>query len=201
MTLFLPEKIVLASSNVGKLKEFEHLFNGLNTKVILQDDFNIKGAEEAGATFVENAILKARHASACSDLPALADDSGLSVGALNGQPGIFSARYAGDNASDIENVNKLLDAMSGLDKLNRVATFHCVLVYMAHAYDPTPFICHGRWQGFILEAPKGENGFGYDSIFYVPDMQCSSAELTHATKNKISHRAKAMAHLKQYFFM
>lgn len=187
--------IVLASSNAGKLKELQSLLNGLN--IVSQSAFAIEDAEETGLTFIENAIIKARHASAATGLPAIADDSGLAVDALGGAPGIYSARYAGADTGlgaaqrDQANNRKLLEALREIPEAARSAQFHCVLVYLRHANDPTPLVCHGQWPGFILPAPAGSGGFGYDPLFLVPERGCSSAELSAAEKNQLSHRAQA----------
>ena len=188
-------QIVLASGNQGKLREFQHLLAKLNIDMLPQSQFNVDSVEETGLTFVENAILKARHAAKISGLPAIADDSGIEVDALNGQPGIYSARYAGEDASDAENNAKLLKNLEGLQETQRTARFHCVLVYLRHADDPTPLVCHGTWEGRILEAPSGDRGFGYDPLFYVPSEGCSAADLPKEVKNSISHRAVAMVKL------
>ncbi len=189
------QQVVLASGNHGKLNEMQHLLGGLNIKLLLQKQMGIESAEETGLTFIENAILKARHASKLSGLPALADDSGLEVDALNGAPGIYSARFAGEHASDADNNEKLLKELSGVEATARTARFHCVLAYMRHADDPTPIIATGQFEGFILEEPRGSNGFGYDPLFLVPDEHLTSAELTSERKNSISHRAVAMQSL------
>ena len=188
-------QVVLASGNNGKLNEMQHLLRGLNIKLLLQKQMGIESAEETGLTFVENAILKARHASRLSGLPALADDSGLEVDALNGAPGIYSARFAGEGASDADNNEKLLKSLSGVEASARTARFHCVLAYLRHADDPTPIIAMGQLEGYILEEPRGNNGFGYDPLFLVPDEHLTSAELTSEKKNSISHRAVAMQNL------
>jgi len=189
------QRIVLASSNAGKLAELQAMMGNMGVQFVLQADLGISDAEETGLTFVENAILKARHASQLSALPAIADDSGLAVDALDGAPGIYSARYAGPGASDQDNNNKLLTALQNVPDEQRGACFHCVVVYLHHAYDPTPLVCHGRWSGHILHAPKGNNGFGYDPLFHVPEQNCSSAELPPEVKNRISHRGLAMQQL------
>jgi XTP/dITP diphosphohydrolase len=186
------QKLVLASGNRGKLKEFQRLLANCGFEVIPQSDFNTPEAEETGLSFVENAIIKARNASRHSGLPALADDSGLEVDALNGQPGIYSARFAGPQNSDQDNNRKLLELLSGLPESQRGARFQCLLVMVRHADDPTPLICQGSWQGRILEQPRGENGFGYDPLFWVEEKQCSSAELPADIKNAISHRSQAL---------
>ena len=163
------QKIVLASNNKGKVREFGQMLSTLNMEVVPQATFNIDDADETGLTFVENAIIKARHASAIAGLPAIADDSGLEVDALNGAPGIYSARYSGEGATDEKNLLKLLDALKDVPDEKRTARFQCLLVYMRHAEDPTPLICQGTWNGRIISEPQGENGFGYDPIFYVPE--------------------------------
>jgi len=185
-------KFVLASNNKGKLREFNDMFASMSITVLPQADFNIEEVEETGLTFVENAILKARNAAQHSGLPAIADDSGIEVDALKGAPGIYSARYAGADASDADNLNKLLEALSGVPTEKRTARFQCLLVYMRHENDPTPLICQGTWEGRILESAQGENGFGYDPVFFVPEHNCSSAELSSEAKNSLSHRGKAL---------
>jgi len=196
-----PRKIVLASSNAGKLTELQQLLQPLGAQLISQAALDIEDAEETGLTFIENAIIKARHASEQSGLPAIADDSGLAVDALGGAPGIYSARYAGVDGGreqrDQANNRKLLTQLQSVPDAQRSAQFHCVLVYLRHTADPVPVVCHGRWHGRILHTPAGEGGFGYDPLFYVPDLQCSSAQLSAAQKNQISHRAQAMQMLLQ----
>ena len=198
-------RIVLASGNQGKLRELQRLLQSLDVELVTQGELGIDDAEETGLTFIENAILKARHASNASGLPALADDSGLAVDALGGAPGIYSARFSeldDDNSTDratrdAANNQKLLQMLDGLHDSQRNAQFHCVLVYLRHATDPTPIVCHGVWHGRILTAPAGEGGFGYDPLFHVPSMNCSSAQLSAEQKNAISHRAIAMQALLQ----
>lgn len=190
-------QVVLASGNQGKLREFQHLLNNLDIDMLPQSRFNVTSVEETGLTFVENAILKARHAAGISGFPAIADDSGIEVDALNGQPGIYSARYAGEHASDSENNQTLLNNLEGLASEQRTARFHCVLVYLRYATDPTPLVCHGAWEGRILDAPSGDHGFGYDPLFFVPSEGCSAADLPKEVKNGISHRAIAMAKLSE----
>lgn len=185
-------KIVLASGNRGKLKEFNEIFAPLQIDVMPQSDFAVQDADETGLSFVENAIIKARHAARITGLPALADDSGLEVDALNGAPGIYSARYAGAGCGDDENNRKLLQALEQVPEEQRSARFQCVLVFMRHAEDPTPLICQGSWEGIILDAPRGHNGFGYDPLFFVPELNCASAELSSEQKQKYSHRGKAV---------
>ena len=186
------QKIVLASNNKGKVREFGEMLSTLNMEVVPQASFNIEDADETGLTFVENAIIKARHASAIAGLPAIADDSGLEVDFLKGAPGIYSARYSGEGATDEKNLLKLLEALKDVPEEKRTARFQCVLVYMQHENDPTPLICQGTWEGMILTEPQGENGFGYDPIFYVPTHNCSSAQLNAEEKNKLSHRGQAL---------
>jgi len=188
---------VVASNNAGKVREINQLLEGTGIRVVPQGDFGVPEAEETGLTFVENAILKARNAAQHSGLPAIADDSGIEVDALHGAPGIHSARYAGPGSSDEDNVGKLLHALESVPEAERGARFQCVLVYLRHASDPTPLICQGTWEGRILEAPRGENGFGYDPVFYVPTHGCSAAELDPGIKNKLSHRGQALRRLRQ----
>lgn len=187
--------IVLASSNAGKLREFNQLLAGLHLEVVPQSQFTVADADETGLTFVENAILKARHAAQHTGLPALADDSGLEVDALLGEPGIYSARYAGPKASDAQNLEKLLHKLAHVPEAQRAARFQCVLVYLRHALDPTPLICQGTWEGRILTVARGTNGFGYDPVFFVPTHACSAAELPAETKNTLSHRGQALRQL------
>ena len=188
----MSKRIILASNNPGKLHEFNALLGGIDIEVVPQSDYGVPEAEETGQTFVENALLKARHASRLTDLPALADDSGLEVDALNGAPGIYSARFAGKGASDEQNLVKLLADLEGLPEDQRSARFQCLLVYLRHELDPTPLICQGTWEGRILTAPRGKNGFGYDPVFYVASHGCSSAELPAEVKNALSHRGQAL---------
>lgn len=183
--------VVLASANTGKLRELAHALAPLGWKLRPLSDFSGEQAEETGTTFVENALIKARHASAISGLPALADDSGLAVAALNGDPGVWSARYAGANASDADNNNKLLKALSGNPQ--RDASFHCVLALVQSADDPDPLIVDGEWHGHILEAPRGGQGFGYDPLFLDPASGRASAELSPDEKRAVSHRGRAVA--------
>jgi XTP/dITP diphosphohydrolase len=191
------KKIVLASSNAGKLLEFQVLLKNRGYDIVPQSEFNTPDAVETGLTFVENAIIKARNACKHSGLPSLADDSGIEVTALKGAPGIYSARYSGENATDESNNVKLLDVLQGLPRSQRSARYQCVLVYMKHELDPTPIICQGTWPGMILDKPIGTNGFGYDPLFFVPTHACSSAQLSREVKNSISHRALAMQKLLQ----
>lgn len=189
------KRIVLASNNRGKIREFNELLTDLEMEVHPQGEFGVPEAEESGLTFVENAILKARHASLHTGLPAIADDSGIEVDALNGAPGIYSARYAGAGAGDAANVEKLLEALQEVPEAERTARFQCLLVYMRHGSDPTPIICQGTWEGRILFEPVGENGFGYDPVFHVPTHLCSAAELPADVKNALSHRGQALRQL------
>ncbi len=185
-------KIVLASNNQGKLREFDRMLDSLDLEVLPQGRFDCPEAVEDGLSFVENAIIKARNAAMHCSLPALADDSGIEVDALNGAPGIRSARYAGDNATDNQNVDKLLQTLADLPNEARSARFQCVIVYMRHAEDPTPIVCQAAWEGRILTARQGDNGFGYDPVFWVPEHACSAAQLDADRKNAMSHRGKAL---------
>lgn len=185
--------LVLASGNSGKIKELQALLS--NYTLIPQTQFNVPEIAETGTTFVENAILKARHAAKISKLPAIADDSGLVIAALNDAPAIYSARYAGENATDAENIEKVLRELDGVPLLHRHAYFFCVVVLLRHENDPCPIIAQGRWEGYILDYPQGENGFGYDPIFGVPSHHCSAAQLPFEIKNSLSHRAQALAKL------
>ena len=191
----MSEKIVLASNNAGKVREINQLLSGAELEVVPQSDFKIPDADETGLTFVENAIIKARQVAELSGLPAIADDSGLEVDALNGEPGIFSARFAGLGASDEDNLQKLLREIKDVPEAERTARFQCLMVYMQHAKDPTPIICQGTWEGVITFAPQGEHGFGYDPVFFVPSHQCTSAQLSPETKNQLSHRGQALQKL------
>jgi len=185
-------KVVLASNNAGKLKEFQQLLAEQQLEVLPQAQFNVPEVEETGLSFVENAIIKARHASKVAGLPAIADDSGLEVDFLDGAPGIYSARFSGADANDTKNNQKLLERLHDVPNEQRSARFQCVLVYLRHPLDPTPLICQGTWEGRILTAPQGANGFGYDPLFLDPTTGLSSAELSKAEKNTRSHRAKAL---------
>ena len=189
------KRIVLASNNQGKVEEINQLLANRPVEVVLQQMLGISEVEETGLTFVENAILKARHAAGQSGLPAIADDSGIEVDALMGAPGIYSARFAGPVCSDQQNNIKLIQALSDLPQEQRTARYQCVLVYMRHAQDPTPVICQGTWEGVILESPRGNNGFGYDPLFYLPDRGLSAAEMSTEEKNRISHRGQALQKL------
>jgi len=189
------QKVVLATGNPGKVAELSDLLNPLNKKIIAQSEFNIEDAAETGTTFVENAIIKARHAARITGLAAIADDSGLAVDYLNGAPGLYSSRYAGEQATDHDNLLKLLTELEGVPEAQRGAEFHCVLVYLRHADDPAPLICHGKWRGRITTEVHGEGGFGYDPIFWVEQQQATSAQLSKAEKNALSHRGKALRQL------
>ncbi|PMR71149.1 RdgB/HAM1 family non-canonical purine NTP pyrophosphatase [Halomonas heilongjiangensis] len=187
-----PTPLVLASGNAGKLREFHQLLGPLGFEVRPQADFGVADVEETGLTFVENALLKAREASRVGGLPALADDSGLEVDALHGRPGIHSARYAGEPRSDERNNAKLLEALSAVAEGRRTGRYWCVLVYLRHAEDPVPLIVQRSWEGEILAHPRGEAGFGYDPLFWLPDQGMSVAELAPEAKNRLSHRGRAL---------
>lgn len=189
------KKIVLASGNRGKVREINQILAGLDVEVVPQSDFDVPDIEETGLTFVENAILKARNAAKCTGLPAIADDSGLEVDALRGAPGIYSARYAGPGTDDTRNLQKVLQELEGLPEAERSARFQCLLVYMEHDLDPTPIICQGTWEGRITTEPAGNNGFGYDPVFFVPEQGCTSAQLSAEEKNRLSHRGQALQSL------
>jgi XTP/dITP diphosphohydrolase len=186
------KQVVLATGNKGKVKELARMLSGLGIEVLPQSEFAVSEVAETGSTFVENAIIKARHAAKQTGLPAIADDSGLAVDALGGAPGVYSARYSGEQATDQSNIIKLLDAMADVPKDKRQAKFLCVLVFMRHADDPTPIICQGEWAGEITSEQHGENGFGYDPVFWVEEQNCSSAQLLPEQKNELSHRGKAL---------
>lgn len=186
-------QLVLASNNIGKIREIQALLP--NHSIIPQSEFVQSEAEETGITFVENALLKARHAAQHCQFPVLADDSGLVVDALSGAPGIISARYAGIGASDQDNVSKLLMELEGAPLEGRTARFICVIVLIEHVNDPVPVIAQGIWEGRILFHPTGANGFGYDPVFWVPGHNCSSAELSAEVKNSLSHRGQALRQL------
>ncbi len=188
-------KIVLASGNAGKIRELQEMLAELDMQIVPQRELNIGDIEETGLCFVENAILKARHAASESGLPAIADDSGLEVDLLNGAPGIYSARFAGETATDASNNRKLLELLGDAPLQQRSARYQCVIVYMRHATDPTPIICQGSWEGHIALEAKGDGGFGYDPLFYLQELNCHAAEIDKQQKNLISHRGKAMAEL------
>jgi XTP/dITP diphosphohydrolase len=185
-------RIILASNNLGKVREFNELLADSHIQVVPQSEYGVPEIEETGLTFVENAILKARNAATHTGLPAIADDSGLEVDALQGAPGIYSARYAGAGAGDAANLHKLIEALRDVPEAQRTARFQCLMVYMEHGLDPTPLIFQGSWEGRILFAPRGDNGFGYDPVFFVPERNCSSAELPPDVKNRLSHRGQAL---------
>lgn len=189
------KKIVLATGNPGKVREVGQILAELDMEVHPQSEFNVSDVPETGTTFVENAIIKARHAAQHTGLPAIADDSGIEVDAINGAPGVYSARYAGEGASDQDNLDKLLAELKDTPEEQRTARFQCLMVYMAHADDATPIICQGSWEGSILYAPRGSGGFGYDPVFYVPTHDCASAELPPEEKNRLSHRGQALRKL------
>ena len=186
------DTLVLASGNQKKLDEMRAILEPLALKVVPQSDFQVPEAEETGLTFVENAILKARNAAAHTGLPAIADDSGLEVDALNGAPGIYSARFSGADASDAKNNALLIDMLGDLPDAPRTARYQAVLVLMRHPDDPTPLICQGTWEGEILLAPRGNGGFGYDPHFLIPELGVTAAEIEPAEKNRISHRGRAL---------
>lgn len=191
------QKIVLATGNKGKVREFSKLLQDFPYQIIPQSEFQLEEAEETGTTFVENAIIKARHAARLTGLPSMADDSGLAVDALGGAPGVYSSRYAGANATDSDNVQKLLAEMQGVDEAQRSARFLCVIVFMRSADDPTPLICQGEWFGHISPVQRGEGGFGYDPVFWLSGQNQTAAQLPSELKNRISHRGKAMEKLLQ----
>ncbi|MDV7106298.1 XTP/dITP diphosphatase [Vibrio sp. TH_r3] len=191
----MTKKLVLATGNQGKVKEMANLLSEFGFNVLPQSEFNVSEVAETGTTFIENAIIKARHAAKETGLPAIADDSGLEVDYLLGAPGIYSARYSGEDATDKANLEKLLVEMKDVPEPQRTARFHCVLVFMKHEHDPTPIVCHGKWEGKILTQASGSNGFGYDPVFWVPEMQCASAELDSLQKKQLSHRGKALKQL------
>ncbi len=189
MLQHFPE-IVLASGNPGKIREFQAILK--HDAILPQSQFKVPDAAETGTTFIENAIIKARNAARHSDRPALADDSGLVVDALNGAPGVLSARYAGIDASDQDNLDKLLSEIRAVPEHQRTARFICVIVLMRHADDPFPLIAQGCWEGEIIDQAKGENGFGYDPVFWLPELGCTSAQLAPEQKNALSHRGQAL---------
>lgn len=191
------DKIVLASGNQGKLNEFAHLFERYDISIVPQGSLGVEDVPETGTTFVENAIIKARHAAKVTGLPALSDDSGLVVAALGGAPGIYSSRYSesapgADDATDEGNIDKLLSALKATPEDKRDAYFICVLVFMRHADDPTPIICQGRWNGEIATQRAGEQGFGYDPVFYCSALNKHAAQCQKSEKSTVSHRAKAL---------
>lgn len=184
--------IVLATGNKHKVNEIDAILNTIGLKVVPQSNFNVAEAEETGTTFVENAIIKAKNASAQTGLPAIADDSGIEVDALNGEPGVYSSRYSGENATDKTNLDKLINNIQNIDPKQRTARYWCVMVFMRHAKDPTPIICQASWEGSLITTPTGTNGFGYDPIFWINDKQATAAEISLEEKNSMSHRSKAL---------
>lgn len=191
----MSQRIVLATGNAGKLREMQQVLAPLGFDVVAQNLLGVTDADETGLTFVENALIKARHAAQQTGLPAIADDSGLEVDALQGAPGIYSARYAGPGAGDARNNARLLDELAARGVRNATARFHCVLVFLRHALDPVPLIAQGAWEGRIADAPHGDGGFGYDPLFFCPDEGCTAAELSSGRKNLLSHRGQALAGL------
>ena len=192
----LAGRIVLASGNAGKLREIEKILDGLHVEVVPQSEYGVTEADETGKTFAANALIKARHALEATGLPALADDSGIVVDALDGRPGVYSARYAGIGASDADNNAKLLAELEGVPDARRTAAFHCAACFVAPGL-AEPVVAEGEWRGVILDAARGDGGFGYDPLFYVPEMGCTSAELSAADKNRLSHRGQALRKLAQ----
>ena len=186
------KKLVLASGNPGKLREFSALLHKSQYKIIPQSEFNLPDVAETGTTFVENAIIKARHAAEHTGHAALADDSGIVVDALNGEPGVYSARFSGSHASDESNNALLVEKLGSVPEAQRSARYQAVIVYMRNAADPSPVICEGSWEGIIMLEAKGSGGFGYDPYFYLPDYGCTSAELSADEKNRVSHRGQAL---------
>ena len=188
-------KVVIATGNPGKLVELQGLLGDLGMELVAQSEFGVESAEETGTTFAENALLKARHAAACTGLPAIADDSGIVVDALDGRPGVYSARYAGTNATDEENVDKLLAELAGIS--NRSAHFHCAAVYVPSDDASEPLVVEAGWHGIITGGRRGSGGFGYDPVFFLPEFGCTSAELSRERKNELSHRGQAFRELKR----
>ena len=186
------KKLVLASSNPGKLREFSALLHDWHYKIIPQAELNVADVPETGTTFVENAIIKARHAAQQTGYAALSDDSGIVVDALNGEPGVYSARFSGSNANDDANNALLVEKLRAVPEAQRSARYQAVIVYMPNAADPSPIICEGSWEGVIVLDPRGSGGFGYDPYFYLPEYGCTSAELSAEEKNRISHRGQAL---------
>jgi XTP/dITP diphosphohydrolase len=199
MTTSTIKKIVLASGNAGKVREINKLFVGSGIEVIPQTDLNVPEVPETGTTFVENAIIKARHAAKVTGLPAISDDSGIEVDALDSRPGVYSARYAGEHANDEDNNNLMLKELQGIPEAERTARYQCLIVFMRSHTDPVPIVTQGSWEGRILEAPQGDGGFGYDPIFYVPTHNCSGGELALDVKNTLSHRAIALNAMMEEF--
>lgn len=191
------KRLVLASGNPGKLRELSHLLDDLGYELHPQSEFGVPEVAETGTTFVENAIIKARHAAAHTDLPALADDSGIEVDALDGAPGVYSARFAGPDADDASNNALLVEKLRSVPSELRTARYRAVIVLMRHAADPSPLICEGSWEGMIQLEPAGSGGFGYDPYFYLPERGCTSAQLSRDEKNRLSHRGQALTELKR----
>lgn len=191
------KRLVLASGNPGKLRELSHLLDDLGYELHPQSEFEVPEVAETGTTFVENAIIKARHAAAHTDLPALADDSGIEVDALDGAPGVYSARFAGPGADDASNNALLVEKLRSVPSEQRTARYRAVIVLMRHAADPSPLICEGSWEGMIQLEPAGSGGFGYDPYFYLPERGCTSAQLSRDEKNRLSHRGQALTELKR----
>ena len=191
------KQLVLASGNVGKLRELSVILDDLGYQLHAQAEYGVSEVAETGTTFVENAIIKARHAASLTDLPALADDSGIEVDALDGAPGVYSARFSGPAADDVANNALLVERLQAVPDAERSARYRAVIVFMRHAGDPSPLICEGSWEGMIQLQPAGEGGFGYDPYFFLPELGCTSAELSAAEKNRISHRGMALVELKK----
>ncbi|BAE75306.1 conserved hypothetical protein [Sodalis glossinidius str. 'morsitans'] len=189
------QKVVLATGNAGKVGELAGALADFGMEIVAQSALGVTSVEEIGLTFIENALIKARHAARVTGLPAIADDSGLAVDALAGAPGIYSARYAGEQASDRQNLDKLLATLASVPDSQRAAQFHCVLVYLRHADDPTPLVCHGSWAGVIAHQPSGAGGFGYDPVFLLPEQGRTAAMLSAQEKQVLSHRGRALAGL------
>lgn len=195
----LPEEIILASGNKKKLVELTNILHQFKINLVPQANYQVEDAIEDGLTFVENALIKARHACLATNKPAIADDSGIEVDYLNGAPGIYSARYAGENATDEANLNKLLAKIQNLPESQRTARYQCVIVYLRHAKDPTPLICQANWRGYLVTEKHGTNGFGYDPIFFCPKKNKTAAQMTAEEKSQISHRGKALKIFQQAF--
>ena len=191
------KQLVLASGNAGKLRELSVILDDLGYQLHAQAEYGVSEVAETGTTFVENAIIKARHAASLTGLPALADDSGIEVDALDGAPGVYSARFSGPAADDAANNAQLVERLQAVPVADRSARYRAVIVFMRHAADPSPLICEGSWEGMIQLQPAGEGGFGYDPFFFLPELGCTSAELSAAEKNRISHRGMALAELKK----
>ena len=191
------KRLVLASGNPGKLHELSAILDDLGYELHPQSEFDVSEVAETGTTFVENAIIKARHAAVHTGLPALADDSGIEVDALDGAPGVYSARFSGPGADDAANNALLVEKLRDVPPMERSARYRAVIVLMRHAADPSPLICEGSWEGVIQLEPAGNGGFGYDPYFYLTGQECTSAQLTAAEKNRLSHRGKALAELKR----